>query len=286
MKIHAIQTGTVAIKTRQVQARGHGARRQLNMFVDRRWTEPLPIYAFAIEHPEGVIVVDTGETARSTQPGYFPRWHPYYRYGLRLQVTPEQEIGPQLARLGIAPADVDRVVLTHLHTDHAGGLHHFAGTEILVSRADLEVASGVPGRLRGYPNNRWPAWFAPTVVDLAHDAYGPFPQSLALTKAGDVTLVPLHGHTAGQLGVVVEDGDQSVLIGGDSAYREDLMLSGVIDGPSPDEAAARLTHERIRALAAHTPTVYLVAHDPLTAASLAERRVVTAAAPASAMTRR
>jgi hypothetical protein len=28
------------------------------------WTEPLPIYAFAIEHPEGVIVVDTGETAR------------------------------------------------------------------------------------------------------------------------------------------------------------------------------------------------------------------------------
>jgi N-acyl homoserine lactone hydrolase len=286
MKIHAIQTGTVAIKTRQVQARGHGARRQLNMFVDRRWTEPLPIYAFAIEHPEGVIVVDTGETARSTQPGYFPRWHPYYRYGLRLQVTPEQEIGPHLARLGIAPADVDRVVLTHLHTDHAGGLHHFAGTEILVSRADLEVASGVPGRLRGYPNNRWPAWFAPTVVDLAHDAYGPFPQSLALTKAGDVTLVPLHGHTAGQLGVVVEDGDHSVLIGGDSAYREDLMLRGVIDGPSPDEAAARLTHERIRALAAQTPTVYLGAHDPQTAARLAERRVVTAAAPASAMTRR
>src|SRR6476661_1024173 len=103
MKIHAIQTGTVTIKTRQVQARGHGTRRQLNMILDRRWTDPLPIYAFAIEHPEGVVVVDTGETARSTEPGYFPRWHPYYRYGLRLQVTPEQEIRPQLARLGIAP---------------------------------------------------------------------------------------------------------------------------------------------------------------------------------------
>ena len=72
MKIHAIQTGTVTIKTRQVQARGHGARRQLNMFVDRRWTEPLPIYAFAIEHPEGVIVVDTGETARSTRARLLP----------------------------------------------------------------------------------------------------------------------------------------------------------------------------------------------------------------------
>lgn len=286
MKIHAIQTGTVAIKTRQVQGRGHGTRRQLNMLVDRQWTDPLPIYAFAIEHPEGVIVVDTGETARSTQPGYFPRWHPYYRYGLRLQVTPEQEIGPQLARLGIAPGDVDRVVLTHLHTDHAGGLHHFPATEVLVSRAELEVASGLRGRLRGYPNNRWPSWFAPTVVDLAHHAYGPFPQSLALTKAGDVTLVPLHGHTAGQLGVVVEDGDHSVLLGGDSAYSEDLMLRGIIDGLSPDESAVRLTHERIRALAAQTPTVYLVAHDPQTAARLAERRVVTAGAPASGTTRR
>jgi N-acyl homoserine lactone hydrolase len=80
MKIHAIQTGTVAIKTRQVHAAGHGTRRQLNMLLDREWTEPLPIYAFAVEHPEGVIVVDTGETARTADPGYFPRWHPYYHF--------------------------------------------------------------------------------------------------------------------------------------------------------------------------------------------------------------
>ena len=95
MKIHAIQTGTVSIKTRQVQAVGHGTRRQLNMFLDRQWTDPLPIYAFAIEHPEGVIVVDTGETARSAEPGYFPRWHPFFRYGVREWVAPEEEIGPQ-----------------------------------------------------------------------------------------------------------------------------------------------------------------------------------------------
>jgi hypothetical protein len=54
------------------------------------------------------------------------------------------------------------------------------------------------------------------------------------------------------------------------------MLRGLLDGPSTDEAAARQTHERIRALAAQTPTVYLVAHDPQTATRLAERRVVEA----------
>ena len=92
------------------------------------------------------------------------------------------------------------------------------------------------GRVRGYPNDRWPDWFAPTVVDLGPAAYGPFPQSLALTQAGDVTLVPLHGHTAGQLGVVVEDGDHPSCSAATAPTREDLMLRGVIDGPSPDES--------------------------------------------------
>ena len=157
MKIHAIQTGTVAIKTRQVQAVGHGARRQLNMFLDRQWTEPLPIYAFAIEHPEGVIVVDTGETRpQHASPATSRAGIPTTASGCACGSRPSRRSGPQLQRLGIAPGDVRRVVLTHLHTDHAGGLHHFPGTEILVSRADLEVASGLRGRLRGYPNDRWP----------------------------------------------------------------------------------------------------------------------------------
>jgi glyoxylase-like metal-dependent hydrolase (beta-lactamase superfamily II) len=278
MKIHAIQTGTVAIKTRQVEGVGRGARRRLNMLLDRQWIEPLPIYAFAIEHPEGVIVVDTGESARSSEPGYFPRWHPYYRYGLREWVAPEEEIGPQLEQLGIAAATVRRVVLSHLHTDHAGGLHHFPHSEILASRADVKVASGRRGRALGYLNNRFPRWLDPSIVDLAPVPYGPFPESLKLTASGDVTLVPLHGHTPGQLGVVVEDGDHAVLLGGDSSYTQDLMLRGAVDGVSPDEAGAQLTHERIRAFAAVTPTVYLVAHDPATATRLADREVVGAAA--------
>src|SRR3954470_11268644 len=193
MKIHAIQTGTVAITHAWREGVGHGRRRLLHAIADRNWTDPLPIYAFAIEHPEGVIVVDTGETSRASQPGYFPSWHPVFRLAVREWVEPEQEIGPQLDRLGIRPGDVRRVVMTHLHTDHAGGLHHFPDAEVLVAREEVAYATGRRGRLRGYPNNRWPTSFDPVELDLESKPYGPFPQSLRLTKAGDVILVPLPG---------------------------------------------------------------------------------------------
>jgi N-acyl homoserine lactone hydrolase len=274
VKIHAIQTGKVAVTTAWREGVGHGRRRLLHTILDGEWTEPLPIYAFAIEHPEGVIVVDTGETARASRSGYFPRWHPGTR-AFREWVEPEEEIGPQLERLGIQSGDIRCVVLTHLHTDHAGGLDHFPDNEILVTRAELEFASGLGGRLRGYvANTHWPTWLNPTELELEPEPHGPFPQSLRLTEAGDITLVPVPGHTPGQIGVLVEDEGQTIFLAGDSSYTQELMLRGKPDGVGADDEAERLTHERIRAYCAENPTVYLVAHDPESAARLAERRHV------------
>jgi N-acyl homoserine lactone hydrolase len=272
VKIHAIQTGTVAVTTAWREGVGHGQGRLLRTIVDRKWTEPLPIYAFAIEHPDGVIVVDTGEAARASRPGYFARWHPGLR-AFRERVEPEQEIGPQLEGLGIRPSDVRWVVMTHLHTDHAGGLHHFPDNETLVTRDELEFASGLRGRLRGYvANKQWPDSFDPTPIELEPTPLGPFPLSLQLAEG--VMLVPVPGHTPGQIGVLVQDDRHTVFLAGDSSYTQELMLRGKVDGVGADEEAARITHERIRDYAAANPTVYLVAHDPESATRLAERRTV------------
>ena len=282
MRIHAISTGTVAIKRRQRQGQGHGGRRLLNTLVDREWTEPLPIYAWVVEHPEGIIVVDTGETARALEPGYFPRWHPLYRFGVRFFISPEQEIGPQLRALGIQPDDVRWVVLTHLHTDHAGGMHHFPKAEILVSRTEHAFATSFGGRMSGYLAHRWPSWFAPRLVDFATAPVGPFPRSFALTQAGDVLLVPTAGHSIGHLSVVVRDEDQSIFLAGDTSYTEQLMLDQAVDGVAPDETAAVETLERIKRFVLGTPTVYLPSHDPDAARRLATR---TVAATASVLAR-
>ncbi|GCE07230.1 N-acyl homoserine lactonase family protein [Dictyobacter aurantiacus] len=275
MRIHALQTGTVAIKEGQRQGKGHGVLRQLNMFIDKTWTEPLPIYAWVIEHPEGIIVVDTGETSRTSEPGYFPRWHPYYRSGVREWVRPEQEVGPQLRALGIAPSDVRWLVLTHLHTDHAGGLHHFPQSEILVSRTEYRLASSLTGRLLGYLPDRWPDWFAPRLLDFAPQPYGPFPDSYTLTGAGDVVLVATPGHTPGHLSVMVQDGPVQILLAGDTSYNQQLLLDGIVDGVSGNETVARQTIQRIQQQLRDTPTVYLPSHDAGSARRLEQRATVT-----------
>ncbi|TMC16844.1 MAG: N-acyl homoserine lactonase family protein [Chloroflexi bacterium] len=264
MRIHAIQTGTVAIKTRQVSGRGPGALRPYITLLDTTWTEPLPIYAWVIEHPEGLIVVDTGETARVAEPGYFPWWHPYYKLGLREWVRPEEEIGPQLRSLGFAPADVRWVLLTHFHTDHAGGLPHFPTSEILVSRTEYQAASGFRGQLSGYLPQHWPTWFAPHVIDFASQPFGPFPNSYPLTRAGDVQLVPTPGHTSGHYSVIVLEDEHT-------SYTQQLLLEQAVDGVTRDVALYQQTLQQIRTYLQSVPTIYLPSHDPEAAHRLATR---------------
>ena len=271
MRIHAIQTGSVRIKRSQVRGSGHGLRRRLGVFTDATWTEWLPTYAWMIEHPEGIIVVDTGQgthlldSARSL--------HPYRRWEVRFRIEPDEEIGPQLRALGVQPRDVKRVVLTHLHIDHDGGLAHFPQSDILVARGELQTARGWAGRLRGYLPNRWPTWFNPIPVDLSAESFGPFAASRRLTAAGDVIAVATPGHTADHLSVLVVDEGTTYVIAGDASYTEALMLAGQIDAVSADEATALATLRVLRRLAAERSTVYLPTHDPESAERLSNRRL-------------
>jgi N-acyl homoserine lactone hydrolase len=270
MKVHAIQTGSVRIKTAQPE--GRGPVRMLAIFTDPSWTDWVPTYAWLIEHEDGLIVVDTGQAAHLLEHGR--SLHPYIRWEVDFRIEPEQEIGPQLRALGVSPRDVVKVVMTHLHMDHDAGLHHFPGNRILVARGELELAKGWQGRMRGYLPNRWPSWFDPVPLDLEPQRVGPFAASRRMTKAGDVIVVATPGHTAHHVSVLVYDGDVVLLLAGDTSYTQDLMLAGKVDGVSPNAATSRGTLAAINGFAAEQPTVYLPTHDPGSGMRFAERSAV------------
>jgi glyoxylase-like metal-dependent hydrolase (beta-lactamase superfamily II) len=265
--IHAICAGLVQVRQAQMTGKGHGIARVVNMLTDNNWTEWLPIYVWAIETGNGVVLVDTGETSRVHEPGYHPRWHPFYQRAVHFRVAPEDELGPQLRTLGMKASDLRSVILTHLHTDHAGGLAHVVGCQTWVHSAELASAKGIMGRLNGYLPNRWPKWWQPNLLKFRDRSVGPFSRSAAISADEEILVIPTPGHTPAHVSVLVQ-GSPSVFLAGDTSYTQRLLIEGKVDGVSPNEEVSRLTLRRIGELARHQPLVYLPSHDPESAARL------------------
>ncbi|MCB9286415.1 MAG: N-acyl homoserine lactonase family protein [Lewinellaceae bacterium] len=273
MRIHRIETGKVRIRSNQITKAEGITPKMLKVLLDNNWSEWLPIYAWAIEHPEGVIVVDTGETHKTGKRGYLPRWHPYYSMAVEFDVRPEDEIGPQLKKIGIDPVkDVRKVVMTHLHTDHAGGLHHFPNSEIFIEQNEYKAASGFTGILAGYLPHRWPDWLKPKLITLPNAPYHSFPRSLPVTSDGKVMIVGTPGHVAHHISVIVEIENINYFLAGDTSYNEENLLNLRPDGVGTRKSLKTL--KSILSFAESNPTVYLPSHDPQAPDRMEGRRIV------------
>jgi glyoxylase-like metal-dependent hydrolase (beta-lactamase superfamily II) len=278
MRVHAIETGRVRVKASQLVGRGRGLGHRLAPLVDDEWSDWLPIYVFAVEHGEGVILIDSGANAGLKS---LPRWHPYFQLAVKFDIEPEQEAGAQLRALGIAPRDVRLIVLTHLHIDHDGGLAAFPHARVLVSRGERAAAAGLMGRLNGYLPQRWPSHFDPEPLVFEDEPYGPFARSRRLTADGAVVALPTPGHTPHHISVALDDGERRIVFVGDAAYSQDNLIAGRVDGVSPREAPTIATLARLAALAAERPTVLLPTHDPGSADRLARGKAAPVGASAA-----
>lgn len=272
IKIHAIKTGIVRVKTAQPERKLGGL---IRVIIDKKWAGWLPIYTWVIDHPEGVIVVDTGDTAKTTSdPDYFPKWHPYYRTSVQMDIKPHEEIGPRLKEMGINQKDVKKIILTHFHTDHAGGLHHFPESEIYVSGKDYNLAKGFVGKLLGYLPHRWPRWFRPIAIPFNKENFGPFEKSYRITSSGDVFVIPTPGHTPNHISVIVKSEDMLYFLAGDTTYSEELLVKNIPDGVSPRVSKTLDTMSKIRDLGRTEPTIYLPTHDEKSEDRLIKQKVL------------
>lgn len=260
--MHAIQTGKVKITESWRTGRGKGVVRLFNTLFDNNFTNWLPIYVWVIEHREGLLVIDTGISANANEPIWFPPFMRLIQRAAQFDIASKQEVGPQLQQLGYSPDDIRWVVLTHLHQDHDGGLHHFPNAEFLVAREEWNVATGLKGRMGGYLNHRWPDWFEPRLIDFKQGAFATFPKHHKLTEAEDIILVPTQGHSAGHMSVILLEDDLSIMFAGDASYSDELLIADVTDGIGPDPISQKKTHAQILAYADEHPTVFLPSHDP------------------------
>jgi N-acyl homoserine lactone hydrolase len=258
MQIHALGTGTVRLKHSFLFAKS-GWRRQADLFLPGPWSDPLPIHCWAIEHEGRLLLVDTGETAAV-------RNIPFARF----DVSAQQELPGALAAAGLSPADIDTVVLTHMHGDHMDGAVHLQ-LPVLVHDRELAFSRTVPARVaQRVLRQPVPAGVDFQPISLDGGPFGAFPASRALTDDGRIVAVDAPGHTPGHIAVIcIDDDGRHVLLAGDATDTLEQLHARRHDAVGPKPAVSVRTIDTILAHAREHPTVYLPSHDPDSVARLA-----------------
>ena len=125
-----------------------------------------------------------------------------------------------LAAVGVAPEDVDAVILTHLHFDHAAGLvaegrPAFPNAAVYADRRDIAYFTDGARRTA-----------APAILESSFDTADAIVRlypNLQRTEgdvaiAPGVSLVDLTGHTPGHVGVRIEDGGEALVMVADMLF--------------------------------------------------------------------
>jgi len=206
-------------------------RSQVLWHIDVGTPVRFPVYSVLIEHPDGLIMYDTGYDLEHVN-HVLPFEQP--------QQTTDQTIPAQLKSCGFDPEQVSFLVNSHFHFDHVGGNKYLTNATNLVSKEELRHAKvPEPFERLGYS-------------DLSFDYPGTKYEQISgdIEIASGVWLYETPGHTAGHYSLLVEMDDQPTMIfAGDAAYTQENIERQIVGGFHLDPTAAVESIRRLKRLA-------------------------------------
>lgn len=249
-RVSIIACGSMSVDiTWLLLAPGRAMRSRYNRHEPAEWVHAAS-YCVLVETPEGRLLWDT-----SIPRDWEERWEPmgandYFPYD---HVSEEEYFDSRLTELGLAPGDIDYVVFSHLHYDHAGNAKLFqdTGAKLVCSAAEKDFALGFDGVFKG--------------GHLKSDYEG-----LQLdTLTGDtqflpgVTFLQTPGHTPGSMSMQVDLPDSGTMIfTGDAIFLGDSYGPPTVPPVTVDDLDAFYASvEKIRSIAEKTDATVVFGHD-------------------------
>lgn len=209
----------------------------------------VPVPAYVIEHAGSVVVFDTGmhPSLRTDAPGRLGPLADVYVCDL----PDGTALDERLASLDLDPSEVDAVIASHLHFDHAGGCALLPDARLVVQRTEWDEAVA---RNDGIVYNAldFDCGHDRQLVDGEHDVFGD----------GRAVLLPTPGHTIGHqsLRLRLDDGREIVLCG-DACYLRRALDELAVPPFGHDVDVQRTTMLALRSLEAGGAQL-VFGHDP------------------------
>ena len=206
----------------------------------------IPVSCYLIRTGDTTILFDTGLSPRAV-PGLL-RNDPLARF------SDADLLVRRLDGIGLEPGDVDVVVLSHLHYDHAGGAFLFPSSESAVQQDEYSYAH--------YPAGFLATYYYKKNFDL--------PQQRWRLLDGDAEIVPgvtvlrSDGHTPGHQSLLVELPESGpVILAGDCCYWQESIDKEIPPGVVWDPTRAMHSIKRLKTIARLMRGRVFPSHDPV-----------------------
>lgn len=269
IKIHVLHCGSMLVSRAVTEGGGINLKNARRAVFDSTADRvELPVSAYLIEHPKGLILVDTGwsrdispdgvydkAAVRRNMPAYLARfYHP--------QVEKGKTVFEQLSAMGICPGDISTLILTHFDADHVSALQSMAGAKRIIAPEEEKWWS-----IRTVYKLRQPElmrrnvpieyfWFKGTME-------GPLWWSYDLFGDESVTLVCLPGHTDGHIGLKIKNGKKFAVLTSDAAFSERSWREKIMPGFGFNEKAILKSFDWITEQTADPDCIAVISnHDP------------------------